>query len=122
MSERYSFTTVEGHVFSGVAGMMHSFDDAPAVTYADGTRWWYRGNQVHRDGAPAIVWGNGVEEWFQENQRHREDGPAVTYPDAEGVSPMVRGVRQWWVRGVMQREEVPAAAQAAREAWARGVR
>lgn len=115
---RYGFRLREGHEFHQVAGMLHSLDDKPAVIYADGTRWWYRGGRVHREGAPAIIWGNGVEEWFQDDKRHRDDGPAVTYPVADGVDPVMQGVRQWWAHGSMVREEVPRAAQAARLAWA----
>lgn len=101
----YSFTTKEGHVFSGIDGQMHSVDDAPAVIYADGTKWWYKNNQVHRDGGPAVVWGNGVEEWWQNGMRHRTDGPAQIYPNMPAITPRLRGVKEWWLKGRLIRRE-----------------
>lgn len=96
----YSFKTVEGHAFSGLDGKMHSVGDKPAVTYADGTKWWYRNNLVHRDGdLPAVIWWNGVQEWWQNGQRHRDNGPAMIYPFGPGIDERVRGVKEWWTRG-----------------------
>lgn len=109
-----SFKTDEGHAFVHVDGKMHSVDDAPAVIYADGARWWYREGKIHRIGGPAVIFPNGVEEWWQNNQRHRPDGPAIIYPDTDKVSPELCGVKQWWAHGRLIREEVPPKVQAYR--------
>lgn len=29
-----------------------------------GTRWWYLGNQLHREDGPAIEWIDGTVSWF----------------------------------------------------------
>jgi len=89
------------------AGKLHSFDDAPAFVYGDGTRWWYRDGTLHRDNGPAVVWWNGVEEWYQNGERHREGAPAVTFPVSDSVVPELRGVQQFWSRGRMIREDAP---------------
>jgi hypothetical protein len=100
----YSFQTKEGHRFSGLGKEMHSVSDQPAVIYADGTRWWYRNNLIHREGGPAIIWANGVEEWWQNDKRHRADGPAVTYPNTAAIDASLRGVKQFWEQGRKVRE------------------
>lgn len=106
-----SFKLQEGHEFHQQDGLLHSHADRPAVVYADGTQWWYREGQVHRDNGPAVVHANGVEEWWQENKRHRTDGPAVTYPTTLVITPALRGVKQWWLDGKLQREELPGPVQ-----------
>ena len=105
MNAPYSFTTKEGHRFSGVDGKMHSVDDEPAVVYADGTKWWYRENEIHRDAGPAVVWSNGTQEWWQNNRRHRADGPAVIYPNSMAIGLQKRGVKEWWTDGRFVRAE-----------------
>lgn len=110
--ETYSFELEEGHKFSGIRdergrGELHSLDDLPAVVYKDGTKWWYKNGKVHRDGdLPAVMWHNGVQEWFQNGRRHRDNGPAVIYPNEPAIAPEFRGKRQWWLNGVLVKNEV----------------
>ncbi len=107
----YNFTLDDGHYFSGArrddgTGLLHSFDDEPAVIYKDGTKWWYEDGEVSRRGdKPAVIWWNGVEEWWEAGVRHRETGPAVIFPVNDNVHPERRGVRQFWQHGVLTREE-----------------
>ena len=102
MSEQIT-TTREGHVFKTIDKQLHSTDDEPAVTYADGTRWWYAKGQIHRSqGKPAVVWHNGVEEFWEQGQRLR-----VVFPNAPGVAMELRGVTQYWSNGKMLSEAVP---------------
>lgn len=103
----YSFTTREGHTYSGIDKQLHSIDDQPAVVYADGTRWWYRDGKIHRDNGPAIIHANGVQEWWQNNQRQ-----CIEYPDSLAVHPDLRGVKQFYENGVVVREEYPPALSA----------
>jgi hypothetical protein len=104
-----NFTLKEGHTFSKVNGQLHSTDDAPAVVYGDGTKWWYHEGRVHRTNGPAVQWHNGVDEYWQHGKRHRTDGPAVIYPNASWIDPSLRGVQQWWDQGKMVKEAVPPA-------------
>lgn len=110
-AKAYDFTLKEGHRFSGARdrdglGLMHSFDDEPAVVYADGTKWWYREGQVHRDGdKPAIEWWNGTKEWFFHDKRHREGGPALVYSDHPSLHPRLRGTKHYYTHGQLVRVE-----------------
>ena len=107
----YQFSTAEGHRFSGARdasghGHLHSFDDEPAVIYADGSQWWYENGNVSRRGdKPAVVWANGVVEYWIDGVRQREGGPAVIFSADDRVHPDVRGARQFWEHGVMVRME-----------------
>lgn len=105
--QRHKFRLAEGHEFSHVNGRLHSENNAPAVVYADGTRWWYDEGRIHRVGAPAVILSNGTQEFWQNNQRHRVEGPAVIYPDTPKITPALRGVKQWWTTGILVRENVP---------------
>lgn len=100
-------TETNGFTYITTDGNLHSEDDEPSCVYPDGTRWWYRNGQIHRDGGPAVIWSNGVEEWFQNGKRHREDGPAVTYPDTDAVDPTLRGVKRYYVHGQLSRDDIP---------------
>ena len=64
---------------------------------ADGTRYWYRANQLHRENGelhradgPAIVRTDGSQEWWQRGRLHRDDGPAIVLAD---------GTMEWWRDG-----------------------
>ena len=67
-------------------GQFHRDNDKPAAIRADSTRYWYQNGQLHRDNdQPAIVICNGDSKyWYQNNQLHREnDKPARI--DADGT-------------------------------------
>lgn len=102
-----TFQTDEGHVGHTRDGKLHSVDGAAAMTYPDGTSWWYHHGKIHREDGPAVQWSNGVSEWWQDNQRHRDQGPAVIFPNTAAIAPDKRGIKQWWVRGKLIKEEVP---------------
>jgi hypothetical protein len=63
-------------------GVLHSFDDEPAVSYADGHKeWWkewYNDGKRHRDNdKPAIIGYDGSESWYKDGELHRDnDEPA----------------------------------------------
>ena len=47
-------------------GVLHSFDDKPAVIEADGTQIWYKNGNLHRDNdLPAVIYKNGTQEWYK---------------------------------------------------------
>lgn len=39
-------------------GNLHSYNDKPAVSYSDGTKYWYYDGVLHRENGPAIVYSN----------------------------------------------------------------
>jgi len=57
-------------------------------TDADGNKFWYVNNELHRVDGPAIIYPDGHQEWWINGKRHREDGPAVTN---------MIGYQEWWV-------------------------
>ena len=56
-------------------------DDGPAVEYIDdyGEEWWQNGN-LHRENGSAISCKN-FKAWLQNDKIHRLDGPALEYTD-----------------------------------------
>ena len=59
-------------------GVLHSFDDKPAVIWADGTQYWCKNGKIHRDeDLPAIIHADGTQEWHKNGELHRDgDLPA----------------------------------------------
>ena len=47
-------------------GNHHSFDDKPAVIYADGEQHWFKHGRRHRDNnLPAVVEPGGIKHWYK---------------------------------------------------------
>ena len=67
----------------------------PAITYPDGTDFWYQHGERHRVDGPAITSPDGYEAWWQQGKLHRVGGPAVTYLD---------GDREWWINDIQVTE------------------
>ena len=65
----------------------------------DGTKYWYKDGELHREDGPAVEYLNGTKYWYKNNYRHREDGPAVEYSDGE---------KRWYKNGLFHREDGPA--------------
>ena len=79
----------------GEHGLLHSYDDLPAVDYLTGAKHWYQNGLRHRDGdLPASEDADGSKEWWtggEDNKRHRDsDLPAVENSD---------GTKEWWTGG-----------------------
>jgi len=55
---------------------LHSFNDKPAIVWDDGSKWWYKKGELHRENKPAIE-SVGARWWYKEGGLHRIDGPAV---------------------------------------------
>ena len=47
--------------------------------YGNGTKHWYKNDELHREDGPAIIWEDGTKLWCQNGQRHRTDGPAIEH-------------------------------------------
>jgi len=67
-----------------------------AAAYANGSKYWYLNNKLHREDGPAIEWVDGSKEWYLNGVRHREDGPACEYAD---------GDKEWYLNGKRLTEE-----------------
>jgi hypothetical protein len=46
-----------------MSGRLHR-EGGPAVTFADGSQFWYKNGQPHRIGGPAIIYADGGEEYW----------------------------------------------------------
>jgi hypothetical protein len=69
------------------------------VEFSDGSKYWYKKGEPHRENAPAIEWVNGSKYWYKEGKRHREDGPAIEIPN---------GNKEWYKEGKRHRDDGPA--------------
>ena len=83
-------------------GVLHSFNDEPAVNFSFGPKIWYRHGHIHRDNdLPAIVYDDGSKRWYQHGQLHRDnDLPAVIFANG--------GCLQWWQNDELHRDNGPA--------------
>lgn len=82
----YKVLDVDGIPFTMTIGenyMLHSYNDQPAVSYADGYTEWYNNNERHRKYGPAIIHPDGTQEYFWKGLLHREDGPAIIRRDGK---------------------------------------
>ena len=64
--------------------------------YKDGSKHWFKDNQLHREDGPALEYANGSKCWYRYDQRHREDGPAIEHST---------GNRSWYLNGINITEE-----------------
>jgi hypothetical protein len=76
---------------------LHSFNDQPAIIYANGTMKWYQHGKYHRDNdLPATIYSDGGKMWYQHGELHRDnDLPVVIYSD---------GSKWWCQHGEMHRD------------------
>jgi hypothetical protein len=62
-----------------------------------GTKSWYKDDNLHRVDGPAVEFANGGSKWWYQNGKlHREDGPAVEFVD---------GRVDYWINGEFIRQE-----------------
>jgi hypothetical protein len=65
LAPEYSIDKYGNRVSYNLNGHLHSFDDHPAVIFKDGSMFWYKDGEPHRDnGLPASIWWNGAKYWF----------------------------------------------------------
>lgn len=53
---------------------------APAVEFADGSKFWYQFDELHREDGPAMETAVGAKAWYVKGKFHRLDGPAIERP------------------------------------------
>ena len=110
-------------------GQLHRDRDEPAVTWADGSKEWWKHGQRHRTNGPAIMRADGMRAWYIEGVKTNkykpprvidviessphiqmtlddddrphsvDDKPAMVYRD---------GTRRWCSRGFTHRVDGPA--------------
>ncbi len=80
-------------------GNLHR-EDGPALSYPDGTNFWFRHGTIHRADGPAIERADGTREWLIDGELHNDNGPAMIIK--------ATGQRIFYRRGVIHREDGPA--------------
>lgn len=76
-------------------GVYHR-DEGPAVTWVDGSEFYFRNGRFHRDDGPAVKYSDGTEKYFRNGKCHREDGPAVKWAN---------GKEAYYLNGVLYSKE-----------------
>lgn len=81
-----------------IFGLLHSFNDEPAIIYDTGRKEWYKQGALHRDDdKPAIVNSDGSQYWYKNGKYHRDnDKPAITY---------CFGETRWFKDGQLHRDD-----------------
>lgn len=66
--------------------------DEPSLINGNGTRFWLKDGNIHRDNnKPAVIYASGMESYYIDNRAHRDDGgPALV-----GLS----GEELWFIYG-----------------------
>ena len=76
--------------------------------YANGDKWWFLNDQLHREDGPAVECANGTKSWYLNDKRHREDGPAIEFAS---------GAKWWYLNDKRHREDGPAVEFASGAKW-----
>ena len=58
--------------------------------YKNGTKFWFKNGEYHREDGPAIEYDDGNKVWFLNGKCHRIDGPACEYSN---------GDKSWYLNG-----------------------
>lgn len=80
-------------------GLLHSYNDEPAVVFPDNTKMWFTNGILHRLTGPAVIVGDVYEEWHRYGILHRDNGPALVY---------MNGHKEWYKDGKLHRDNGPA--------------
>ena len=75
-------------------------------TDANGTKYWFKGNKLHREKGPAKEYVNGDVEWYYNGKLHRENGPAITEREPNQIGRYRYEV--WYKHGKIHRLDGPA--------------
>ena len=60
------------------------------TTNTDGNKYWWLGDDLHREDGPAIEYNDGGKQWCLNGKLHREDGPACEWSN---------GFKEWFYQG-----------------------
>ena len=84
-------------------GLLHSYNDLPALIDIFSTSHWYMNGKLHREGdLPAVKYSNGTNKWYKNGKKHR-DGDKPAYIDK------YKHYQAWYKNGKRHREcDLPA--------------
>lgn len=99
-------------VQTSMFGLIHSFNDEPAVVFNTGKKMWYHGGCIYRgNDEPAIIYENGTKIWYNKyNIIDRDnDEPAIIRHT---------GTKEWHKNGLLHRDnDLPAYTRDDMHAW-----
>ena len=72
----------DGNKFWYLNDKLHR-EDGPAIEYSAGTKFWYLDGKHHREDGPAVEYDNGTKYWYLNDKLHCKDGPAIEYFDGD---------------------------------------
>jgi hypothetical protein len=84
----FKSTDKDGNTYRN--GLLHSFDDVPALVNKN-TREWYKNGILHREGDQPAIIIRDRQEWWVNGKPHREGNPALIDPES--------GAQEWWIDG-----------------------
>lgn len=84
--------------YSFLNGVLHSYNNQPAIIKNYGVRVWYREGKLHSfNDQPALIYANGSKEWYKEGKLHRDnDLPAII---------LIDGTKFWYQEGSFLHKE-----------------
>lgn len=69
---RLLFKTTDCSGYTYLCGVLHSFDDLPAVKLVHGDKYWYKNGELHRDNnLPAIEYASGDKHYYQHGSLYK---------------------------------------------------
>jgi hypothetical protein len=90
-------------VQTSIFGLIHSFNDEPAIVFNNGKKMWYYGGCIYRgDDKPAIIEKNRTKIWYNEHNTNDRDNdkPSIVY---------FNGTKSWCKNGILHRDnDLPA--------------
>jgi hypothetical protein len=96
LAGRVIFRTENNKGYTFKNGLLHSYNDLPAIDKTE-YKVWYKDGLVHRDDDKPAVMECGWFDWCINGKRHREgDKPAVIGGNYKG----------WYIHGELQKETV----------------
>lgn len=103
LNERVCDGTDYARVQTSIFGLIHSFNDEPAISFDSGKKMWYYGGCIYRgDDNFAIIREDGTRGWYNKyNTINRDnDKPAIIH---------YSGAKIWYKDGILHREnDLPA--------------
>ena len=112
LNNPYRVVFKDDHIeFYNENNKLDSYNDLPAIIFADGTKLWHKNGELHRDGdKPTAIWADGTKLWYKNGLRHRDgDMPAVILAD---------GAKVWYKNGLRHRDgDKPTVIWADGERW-----
>lgn len=99
---------------NGTDNVVHR-TDGPAVTLTDGSEYWYKNGERHRDNdLPAILAADGSQQWYRDGNLHRDAAPTIITTTEQkcyhkgALHHIDQNYQEWFFKGKLHRTDGPA--------------